>query len=131
MIDGEEGSPLYTDKKWIGYEAGDMAVILDMGKPIEIHSIVMRFLSNPGSWIFTPEAIEVSTSATMEQFAPAASVQYGIPQETYPSRKYSIPLNTPEARYLKIRIKNYGKCPDWHTAAGSAAWMFVDEIFVE
>jgi alpha-L-rhamnosidase len=131
LIDGEEGSLLYTDKKWIGYEANDMLVILDMGKPTEIHSIIMRFLSNPGSWIFTPEAIEVSTSATMEQFTPAASIQYGIPQETYPSRKYSIPLNTLEARYLKIQIKNYGKCPDWHTAAGGAAWMFVDEIFVE
>jgi hypothetical protein len=131
LIDLEEGSLLYSDKKWIGYEASDMIVILDMGKPTEIHSMIMRFLSNPGSWIFTPEAIEVSTSNTMERFTPAANLQFGIPQETYPSRKYSIPLNTTGARYLKIRVKNYGKCPDWHTAPGGAAWMFVDEIFVE
>ncbi|MBK7256948.1 MAG: family 78 glycoside hydrolase catalytic domain [Ignavibacteriae bacterium] len=131
LIDGEEGSLSYTDKKWAGYEAGDMVVVLDMGKTTEIHSVIMRFLSNPGSWIFTPEAIEVSTSNTGEQFTPASSVQNGVPQETYPSQKYSIPLNTIEARYLKIRVKNYGTCPDWHTSAGGAAWMFVDEIFVE
>jgi hypothetical protein len=131
LIDLEEGSLSYNDKKWIGYEGGDMEVMLDMGKPTEIHAMIMRFLSNPGSWIFSPEAIEVSTSNTMEQFTPVANIQYGIPQEIYPSQKYSIPLNTIKARYLRIHVKNYGKCPDWHTAPGGVAWMFIDEIFVE
>jgi hypothetical protein len=44
---------------------------------------------------------------------------------------YAIPLKNVEARYLKIKVKNYGKCPDWHQAAGGPAWIFADEIFVE
>ena len=76
-------------------------------------------------------AIDVSTSNPREQLTPAAGVQHGTPREIHPSQKYSIPLNTIEARYLKIRVKNYGKCPDWLSSAGGAAWMFVDEIFVE
>ena len=31
---------------------------------------------------------------------------------------------------LKIIIKNFGKVPDWHEAAGSDTWIFMDEIQV-
>jgi len=35
------------------------------------------------------------------------------------------------ARYVRVRAKNYGKCPDWHPGAGGKTWIFVDEIVVE
>ena len=34
------------------------------------------------------------------------------------------------ARYLKIKVKNTGQCPEWHPAAGRKAWLFIDEITV-
>ena len=33
-----------------------------------------------------------------------------------------------EAKYIKIKAVNYGACPDWHPAAGSKSWLFVDEV---
>ena len=33
-----------------------------------------------------------------------------------------------EARYVKIQLNNYGKCPDWHLGAGGDTWIFLDEI---
>ncbi len=131
LIDREEGSSTFSDKKWVGYEASDMEVILDMGKPTAIRRILMRFVSSPNSWIFLPEAIEVSASNTMGQFAPVANVQNGVPKDISTIQKYAMPLKNVEARYLKIKVKNYGKCPDWHNSAGGAAWIFADEIFVE
>ena len=35
------------------------------------------------------------------------------------------------ARYIKIKAKNRGPVPDWHEAAGSKSWLFIDEIIVE
>ncbi|MFT5149485.1 MAG: hypothetical protein ACI86P_002175, partial [Flavobacteriales bacterium] len=32
---------------------------------------------------------------------------------------------------LRIRVINQGKVPDWHEAAGSDAWIFIDEIIVK
>lgn len=40
------------------------------------------------------------------------------------------PQNT-RARYLKIRAKNIGICPEWHGGSGGKAWLFVDEVMVE
>jgi hexosaminidase len=34
-------------------------------------------------------------------------------------------------RYLKVKVKNVGKVPEWHEAAGSDAWIFIDEIIVK
>ena len=34
-------------------------------------------------------------------------------------------------RYVKINAKNIKTVPDWHEAAGSDAWIFVDEIIIE
>ena len=33
-----------------------------------------------------------------------------------------------EAKHVKIKALNYGVCPDWHPAAGSKSWLFVDEV---
>lgn len=34
-------------------------------------------------------------------------------------------------RYIKVIAKNRGVLPEWHEAAGSEAWLFVDEIIVK
>jgi hypothetical protein len=36
-----------------------------------------------------------------------------------------------EARFVRIKARNVGICPDWHPGAGGKAWLFVDEIVVE
>ena len=33
-----------------------------------------------------------------------------------------------EARFVKIKAQNFGKCPPWHPAAGAPAWLFIDEL---
>ncbi len=38
---------------------------------------------------------------------------------------------TKSFRYLKLKVKNVGKVPSWHEAAGSDAWIFIDEIIVK
>ena len=36
-----------------------------------------------------------------------------------------------KARYVRVRARNMGLCPDWHKGAGHKAWIFADEIVVE
>jgi len=39
---------------------------------------------------------------------------------------------TPEqVTFIRLTAKNIEKVPDWHEAAGSDAWIFIDEIIVE
>jgi hypothetical protein len=91
----------------------------------------MRFLSSPRSWVFLPEAIDISVSATPDRFTHAAGARYGVPGDVYAIQKRTLDLSGVEARYLRIRVRNFGKCPDWHGSAGGDAWIFADEIYVE
>ena len=33
-------------------------------------------------------------------------------------------------RFVRVRARNLGECPEWHVGAGGKAWLFVDEIVV-
>jgi hypothetical protein len=30
-----------------------------------------------------------------------------------------------------MKIHSLGPCPDWHDAAGSSSWIFVDELIIQ
>jgi hypothetical protein len=32
---------------------------------------------------------------------------------------------------IRFKVKNFGKCPDWHLGAGNNTWLFIDEIILE
>ena len=31
-------------------------------------------------------------------------------------------------RYIRVRAKNMGACPEWHPGSGGDYWIFIDEI---
>jgi hypothetical protein len=35
------------------------------------------------------------------------------------------------ARFVRVKAKNIGLCPDWHMGRGDKAWLMIDEILVE
>jgi hexosaminidase len=35
-----------------------------------------------------------------------------------------------KARYVKLKVKNYGTIPDGKQGAGNKAWTFIDEIII-
>jgi hypothetical protein len=37
---------------------------------------------------------------------------------------------TEQARYIRVRARSVGVCPEWHAGAGGPAWVFADEIRV-
>lgn len=43
----------------------------------------------------------------------------------------TIPLvHSEPIRYIRFKANNIEKMPSWHDAAGSDAWIFIDEIIV-
>jgi len=78
--------------------------------------------------------LQVSTDGKIWQDVEVELIK-GEP-ETHPSEKqiihseiairYSEPI-----RYIKVLAENYGSLPAWHEAAGSDAWIFIDEIVVQ
>ncbi|MCF8223056.1 MAG: sulfatase-like hydrolase/transferase [Bacteroidales bacterium] len=130
LLDNIAGSRAYNDGCWLGFEEDDMIATIDLGEIRNVKSVVVRFLNNPGSWIFGPEYIEISYSTNGENFSEPLKLEgpFG-PQKEINIQNAGTDMNV-KTRYIMVRAKNTGENPDWHNEPGGKAWLFCDEIIV-
>ena len=130
LIDGRIGSRAHDDGFWMGWEADNMLVVIDLKKEINVSSVDARFLNSPGTWIFAPEKVSYSYSSDGRIFTPAESVVTGGDLHQADIRTVSLPVNK-NIRYLRIEASNIGVNPEWHTNPGEKSWLFCDEIIIK
>jgi len=137
---GREGADLLIDRckgsmdlysNWLGFEGQDFEVNLDFGSLRNVSTVEIGFLQNQGQWIFLPAHIDVFISSDGNSFVKKDSKSFEtikVPG-TY-IRDLQFTFEESQARYLQIKIKNPGLCPDWHPGKGGKSWIFMDEISV-
>lgn len=132
LTDGYLGSLEFTDESWMGFHGDEVDLFLDLGKEIAVSSIEVNCLQNQASWIFLPEEITILAASDPRYFNPEHHEQINAKEKNLEIlRKKYIFEKEFEARYLKIVLRNIGKCPEWHPGKGENAWVFVDEIVVK
>lgn len=132
LLDGKRGYADFSSGQWIGQEAKDLEFVIDLNNVISFHKISCGFLNNPDNYIFKPLDMQMEISNDGNSFKKVSKIE----NESYvyiPKTVKDVIFLEGEyvARFVKIRIKNIGKCPDNHKGAGSDAWIFIDEIMVE
>ena len=132
LTDGHRGAAAFDDGRWLGFEADDMTATLDLGRAQPIRKITAGFLQQQGSWIFLPSHVTCSVSIDGKTWTTLAEVTYPESQTAEVLIKDCVfDAGETSARYIRVVARNLGTCPPWHEGAGSNAWLFVDEIFVE
>ncbi len=132
LVDGERGSVLHTDGRWVGFQATDVDVTIDLGEAIEVSDVSLSCLEVQGSWIFYPTSVEVLLSEDGKQFQSAGRMEFDAATKTQGEHKRDFRIDTANkrGRFIRVRAASLMKCPDWHLGAGGGAWMFVDEVVV-
>jgi predicted alpha-1,2-mannosidase len=133
LIDRVRGGDNFRTGMWQGYRGTDLVAIVDLGKTRRIRSIAAGFLQETGSWIFLPESVEFAVSKDGKSFETVADLTHAIPLELEGSvtRDFLQAGINRRARYIRIRARSIGECPQWHPGAGHPSWLFADEIMVE
>ena len=132
LIDQLRGGKNYRTGNWQGYRE-DVHVIVDLSETKKINSISLGCHQDVRSWIFYPKQVEYWTSND--------DINYDYQGKVFPNfsdkiegsfqKDFTIKLKELKARYIKIKAKNYGVCPEWHLGAGGKTWVFVDEITIK
>jgi hypothetical protein len=132
LVDGLTGGPDFRTGEWQGYESDDLDATLDLGEPVAVKEIAIRFLQDENAWIFYPERVEFSASADGQTWRDLGSVQTTVsPYEPgVLIQSYARPVNA-RVRYLRVRGVNRGVCPPGHKGEGGEAWIFADEIKIQ
>jgi len=133
LVNGIRGSNEFRDGNWQGFEARDLETVIDLGESTTIRRIGLGCLQQANSWIFMPLRVDYAVSVDGADFVSIGRVDNSTsPKEAdVVLDEFTLEFEPTEIRYLRVIAINRNTCPEWHYAAGGAAWIFVDEIIVE
>jgi len=133
LINNKKGSLIHNDGQWLGFEANDFEIVIDLKTRHSIKGINVGFLQKQDSRIFLPESVSFLQSEDGKIFkliktiGSDNTIQDGLVKRD----DFYISPKDLTTRYLKISAENPGLCPSWHRGAGKKAWIFVDEVTID
>lgn len=133
LLDGANGNDDLHSGNWLGYESENVTATLELKKQQSIQEVGVRFLSHPGSWVFSPKSIKVFVSDDGKTFDEIAQKTYNnTPTNNgFEVIEFKSAIENRNAKFVKFEIESLGECPDWHPGKGEKAWLFLDEIFAK
>ncbi len=132
LIDQIRGSENFRTGTWQGYYGVDLDAVVDLGSVKTLTEVRTGFLQEHRSWIWMPAEVEYAVSTDGESWRIAGIVVNDIPerQDGGVVKDFTLDLGEVGARFIRVRAKNRGPCPDWHPGSGSRSWIFTDEIVI-
>ena len=121
LIDGQHGGWANNDGRWMGF-LSDIDLIIDLGKPTDVHYIGATFLQSSGPGIFLPGRTEISVSNDGENFRSIGECFNDVPttDSNLLFKDFNVICNE-TARF--VRYKAFRN-------PSVKAWLFVDEIVI-
>jgi len=133
LTDGLLGSvENFRDGYYQGFSGTGMEVIIDLGEITTFSKIQTTFFQYYLSWIVLPTSVSYAISDDGNNFTELDNLTHKTPlmQEGKFKHTFSFEKENTKAKYLKVIAKTVGKLPKEHPAAGSDAWIFIDEIII-
>jgi len=130
LIDNERGPVNYRIGGWQGF-TGDCELIIDLHQSKAINTVGVGCMQEQRAWVFFPTAVEVSVSDDGVNFSPFGRENMTVSRSDEASLKDIEIKGNATARYVKVKVRNFGKMPSWHLSAGEQAWLFIDEVWVK
>ncbi len=121
---------LSKGNEFLGFLGNDCEGTIELGKMEKIRKLRFHCLNQNGSWIYPPKYIEVSYTGSLTA---KRLLRVESPLEIKDGNIiYEIDLGAEtQMNAINFKIVNYGIIPSGNPGAGTAAWLFVDEIEAE
>jgi hexosaminidase len=129
LVNGIRGNPVRHGLHWIGFWGPDLEAVIDLERPTQFTKVSMNFFDGEGSWIYLPKHLEVLVSENGESYASVKRLS--ADEIRRQGGAIILDVGAQSARYVKVIAENAGKIPPGKQGAGSAAWLFIDEIMIE
>ena len=133
LMDGKKGvaGDYYND--WLGFNGDDMEATIELTKPLDINVIKVGICHEPNDWVMWPKSVWVSfsvdgTDFTNWQLAELPVFDRPDKMKGFGRIEARARVNEKQAKFVRVKVENYGTLPDWHPYAGQKAWIMVDEV---
>lgn len=133
LLDGKTGTRVFSDGFWLGFEGADLEAIVDLGDTELLNSIAVSCFQDASNWIFFPEYMEVSWSQDGKKYSKPVRKTFEALKDANKktTSRFGIRQEDVYGRYVKVKVKNVEKVPEWFSKQKGKAWLFVDEIAID
>jgi predicted alpha-1,2-mannosidase len=134
LIDGIYGDVNWRKGSWQGLQGKDVELLLDLGRETSVGTVVLSALQDTRSWIVFPQRVTVMYSADAKTYKTFGETKNSIPADSMEVQTQKLTMiSAPpvQARYLKLKLVQFGKLPEWHPGKGGDSFIFIDEIEVK
>jgi len=132
LIDMIRGERNFRTGAWQGYEEVDILAEVDLGRNRSISHLELSCFQDQDYWIFMPLWVEFETSNDGSEWVSYGRVENDVSMKAIGSfiKVFAVDAWS-SGRYVRVRAKNMGLCPEWHKGAGYKAWLFADEFIIQ
>lgn len=135
LVDGKLGSKDFRDGTWQAQQGQEMAATVDLGGLEKVAELELGTYLYQDAWIFLPAVVSWEGSTDGMKWESLARIAVGDvlardDRQERISLSAKVRPGSSAARYVRMTVSNAGPCPDWHAAAGSESWLFLDEMVV-
>ena len=116
-------------KEFLGFSGTDCEAIIDLGTTQQINNVKAHVLEVISNWIWRPKFMQVSISTDGTTFTDMGKTDKFEANGANGNGIMTIQQSA-TARYIKIKLGNYGTIPENYVGVGNKAWLFVDEVEV-
>lgn len=135
LFDGIRGTADDFSRGWVGFAGGEVATTIQLARPIDVESIVIRYAHAPETWAFAPQKVAVVLSQDGEHYTDTVRAEVGFdPSSSDESGsrvvELHIAIDRPQVGYMKILPSTLATIPAWHRGKGLKPWLLMDELEV-
>ena len=134
LIDSRRGGINWRTGGWQGYQGCDFEAVVDLRTVKDVNHIAAGFLQDARSWIWMPAEVEFLTSEDGVDYKRAALIQSPVDGRDMTVQTWECSwcgAQAVNARYVKVKARNFGPIPEWHPGAGYPSFIFIDEITIQ
>lgn len=132
LFDNEGGIADMHNKNFLGYQQDSVEINVLLEKKQPIHSLLLDFLRDEGSWIFLPQSIQVYYFNETKNSYELIEKKEIFPDTIINGISCVFEIIKPgkkiNANKLKIILQPLQSIPEGHPGKGTPAWLFIDEI---
>lgn len=117
---------------WQGFEKQDADFVVDLGSVQAVDSITTHWMYDIRDWVLRPTSVSYEVSTDGKAYTEVYRTAFvNTPGDFGKGTLEAVcARHLPEVRYIRVKATNEKTNPDWHTSAGAACWIFVDEVIV-
>jgi hexosaminidase len=122
---------LARSTEFLGFNGTDCESTIDLGSMQQISNVKAHVFEQTPSWIWRPKYFQVLISPDDKTYTEMGMTdQLKFTDAANRNAVMTVQQKSVAARYIKIRLGNFGTIPDGNPGAGNKPWLFVDEIEV-